>query len=608
MKEQISQNLAEGKNTDFNPALLISDFNQQYTRIMNAVLGAPSSEDIAQFSIQLGTLFAKAAIGNAMDLNNLAQVQMTAFSKYAALGDYIVRKSSGENVGPVIAPKSDDLRFKSPDWSADSPRSDVMGWNTNLWFDTLKQSYLIGTEYMQGFFNSAHGLTDQEKRKLKFFTDQITDAMAPTNFLGTNPQVIKATQESKGENLINGMRHLADDLEAGRGLKMVDGAAFELGRNIALTPGKVVARNKLAELIQYSPSTETVRSRPVMIIPPWINKYYILDLSPKNSFIAWLVGQGYTVFVISWVNPNEHYRQTTFADYLQDGPLWAMDVIQSITEQDRINAIGYCLGGTLLATLLAYLAAQDDRKVNISSATFFTTMIDFSEPGDLGVFVDEQSVSSLEEKMSQSGYLDGKSMASTFSMMRANDLVWHFVINNYLLGKPPSQFDLLYWNSDSTRLPAAMHSYYLRKMYLENRLVEPGGIRILDVDIDIAKVDIPTVFISTELDHIAPWRSTYSGARNFSKPPRFILGQSGHIAGIINPPAKGKYGYWTRATRTLPVSADKWLESANFKEGSWWPDWERWLKRLSGKSIPAFAPGSETYPPLVDAPGTYVNM
>ena len=431
--------------------------------------------------------------------------------------------------------------------------------------------------------------------------------MAPTNLPGFNPQVIDATRESKGENLINGMRNLADDLEAGCGVKMVERDAFELGRNIATTPGKVVARNRMAELIQYSPSTDEVHTIPIMIVPPWINKYYILDLSARNSFIGWLVGQGFTVFVISWVNPDESYRDVSFDDYLQDGPLWAMDVIHAITEQNRINAIGYCLGGTLLATLLGYLANQQEREVQISSATFFTTMIDFTEPGDLGVFVDEDGVAELEQQMESDGYLDGKSMASTFSMMRSNDLIWHFVINNYLLGKSPGQFDLLYWNSDSTRLPARMHSYYLRSMYLDNLLAQPDGIQVLGTPIDLTKVAIPTIFVSTELDHIAPWQSTYSGARIFAKQARFILGQSGHIAGIINPPTRTKYGYWTR-TRGMPISPDKWLESATYTEGSWWPEWEKWIKRFSGKRIEALEPGGKSYPPLAQAPGTYVNL
>ncbi len=600
MQEQLTE-----KNTDFDPAHLLSEFNQQYSRIMSSLMNTQPSADVSQFSIRLGTLFAKAALNNANDLNNLMQVQLKALSKYAALGDYIVKKSQGIDVAPAIQPKSDDGRFRSSEWHADVNNPETS--NSTLWFDALKQSYLIGSEYLQGFFQQTDGLTSEEKRKLDFYSDQVVNAFAPTNFLQTNPDALKATRDSKGENLLNGLRNLADDLEAGKSVKMVDDDAFELGRNIAVSPGKVIARNRMAELIQYAPSTETVHSRPVMIIPPWINKFYILDLSSKNSFISWLVGQGYTVFVISWVNPDESYRESTFDDYLKDGPLWAMDVIQSITGQNKINAIGYCLGGTLLATLLGYLASQSEKTVDIAAATFFTTMIDFGEPGDLGVFVDEESVSQLEMKMATNGYLDGKSMASTFNMMRSNDLIWHFVINNYLLGKPPAQFDLLYWNSDSTRLPAAMHSYYLRKMYLENKLAQPEGISVLNTPIDLSKVRLPTTFVSTELDHIAPWRSTYSGAKLFSGKVQFILGQSGHIAGIINPPSKNKYGYWI-STKELPVSADEWLESATSNAGSWWPKWEKWIKRYSGKRVPAREPGSDLYTPLADAPGTYVNL
>ncbi len=603
----IGKDMLMRPNADSDPAKLLSDFNRQYSRIMKSMMDTPPSTDVAQFSIRLGALFAKAAMGNATDLNSLFQLQLSAISKYAALGDYILKKSQGLDAAPAVRTDSEDGRFRSPQWTADAANSQGPALSSDLWFDTLKQSYLIGAEYFQGLFQQTDGLTAQEKRKLKFYTDQVVDAFAPTNFVSTNPDVIEATRASKGENLLNGLRNFADDIEAGRGVRMVDEEAFELGRNVAVTPGKVIARNRMVELIQYSPTTDEVYTRPVMIIPPWINKYYILDLSPKNSFIKWLVDQGHTVFVISWVNPDESYRDTTFDDYLQDGPLWAMQAIQSVTGQNNINAIGYCLGGTLLATLLGCLASRDDSDVKISSATFFTTMIDFAEPGDLGVFVDEESVSQLESKMQADGYLEGKSMASTFNMMRSNDLIWHFVINNYLLGKPPAQFDLLYWNSDSTRLPAAMHSYYLRNMYLENNLAEPNGISVLDTLIDLSKVTVPTTFVSTELDHIAPWQSTYSGAKLLSGKVRFILGKSGHIAGIINPPARNKYGYWTSA-KALPESADEWLESATQKDGSWWPEWERWVKRFGGKKIPARISGSEAYPPLADAPGTYVKL
>ncbi len=592
---------------DHHPGQLILEFSQQYSRVMNAMMNTPLSADLAQFSLRIGSLFAKAALNSSTDFDRLSRMQLSAISKYAILGNYMLQKSLGHDASPAVKPGTDDARFKSSAWQADSVGSQDTPWPGDLWFDAMKQSYLIGTEFLREYFQPAGHLSDQEARQLKFYTEQVIDAMSPTNFPGTNPDVLQAIRRSNGRNLVQGLCNLADDLEAGQGMRMVDGDAFELGHNIATTPGQVIARNRMAELIQYASTTDMVYARPIMIIPPWINKYYILDLSPRNSFIGWLVDQGYTVFVISWVNPDESYRNTTFEDYLREGPLWAMQTIQSISGQNRINAIGYCLGGTLLATLLGYLARESDSAVEISSATFFASMIDFSEPGDLGVFVDEQSVSELEVKMQERGYLDGGSMASTFNMMRSNDLVWHFVINNYLLGKPPTQFDLLYWNSDSTRLPAAMHSFYFRKMYIENKLAEPDGITVLGHPIDLSKIQCPTAFISTEADHIAPWRSTYSGAKLLSGRVQFILGQSGHIAGIINPPTRTKYGYWS-GSKGLPDTADEWLDSADYREGSWWPEWERWVKRRSGKKIPASAPGSAVYPPLADAPGTYVNL
>ena len=574
---------------------LLADFNQQYGRIAQVMMEGADYSDVAAYSLSISTLFAKAAVGNALDPEKLLNAQSTAMSKFTSLAQYTVDKMQNAQAEPVAAPAADDNRFRSEHWSE------------NLWFDVTKQSYLIGAEYLQELFSDNTSLSKKEQHKVEFYLEQWINSLAPTNFPISNPAVLEEAKETHGRSLVDGLKNFADDLESGRGVKMVQSEEFELGRNIATTPGKVVARNKLAELIQYSPATESVHSVPVMIIPPWINKFYILDLSEKNSFIRWLVSQGYTVFVVSWVNPDESYRHTVYDDYLKLGPLWASELIRDITEQDKINAIGYCLGGTLLASLLGYLAASEDQSDFIASATFFTTMIDFSEPGDLGVFVDEASVAQLEEKMNETGYLDGKSMAGTFSMMRSNDLIWHFVINNYLLGKKPGKFDLLYWNSDSTRMPADMHSYYLRKMYLENQLCKPGGLKALDTPIDLAKVKVPAYFVSTQLDHIAPWKSTYSGSRLFSGKTKFTLGESGHIAGIINPPTRKKYGFWTSA-KSLPETADEWLKQANYREGSWWPEWEKWIKRMSGDQVEARQPGSDAYPPLTDAPGDYVRM
>ena len=574
---------------------LLADLNRQYGRISTSMMSEVDHSDIAAFSLSIATLFANAAFGNALDPEKFVKMQAAALNKFASLAQYTVEKMNDGSPKPIIVPSTDDSRFRSQQWTE------------NLWFDVMKQSYLIGSEYLQGIFGANEKLSQQEKKKLDFYLNQWTDSMSPTNFAFTNPDVLEQARKTKGRSLVKGLENFANDIEAGRGVKMVESEAFELGRNIATTPGMVIARNRLAELIQYSPTTDQVYSRPVMIIPPWINKYYILDLSEKNSFIRWLVSQGYTVFVISWVNPDESFRYTGFDDYVDCGPLWASEIIRSITSEEKINAIGYCLGGTLLASALGYLESAQDEKNFISSATFFATMIDFAEPGDLGVFVDEATVSQLEKTMNEKGYLDGKSMASTFNMMRSNDLIWHFVINNYLLGKSPGSFDLLFWNSDSTRMPAEMHTYYLRKMYIENLLSQPNRLNILGNPIDLSKVKIPTFFASTQLDHIAPWRSTYSGAKLFSGKTRFLLGESGHIAGIINSPKRKKYGYWTSA-KQLPENADQWLDQARYCEGSWWPEWEKWIRRYSGYQETARQPGSEQYQPLCVAPGDYVKL
>ena len=573
----------------------IQQFQHQLGRIINAANKTSQNTDALAFATDLGTLFVKAAIGQLPQSKSNAQTFAKAMSDYACLWNYALLKGQGIDCEPVVSPESDDSRFAASQWS------------DSLWFDLIKQSYLVQSKLIKDTFEDSKNLSANETRKLDFFTQQWIDSLAPTNFPLTNPTVLQEIQETKGKNLLEGMKNFADDLQAGRSARMVEKKAFSPGQNIAVTPGKVIARNKLAELIQYSPSTDKVKSVPILIIPPWINKYYILDLSQKNSFINWLVGQGYTVFVISWINPDESYRDVGYNDYLELGPKWAAEVIQSITNTPTFNAIGYCLGGTLLATYLGYLANRPQAENPVKCATFFTTMIDFTEPGNLGVFVDEQSVCRLEKQMEQTGYLDGKSMASTFSMMRSNDLIWHFVINNYLLGKSPGQFDLLYWNSDSTRMPAKMHSQYLRQMYLDNRLAQPGAMNALGTSIDLSKVRTPSFFVATEQDHIAPWKSVYTGAMQFSGAKRFVLGESGHIAGIINPPSKNKYGYWS-SNRKPVKSPDKWLESADYENGSWWPRWERWLSSHSGRLIDARQPGSDAFAALDDAPGRYVKL
>ncbi|HJU18841.1 MAG TPA: class I poly(R)-hydroxyalkanoic acid synthase, partial [Stellaceae bacterium] len=467
--------------------------------------------------------------------------------------------------------------------------------------------YLLTARTIQEVVRKTEGLDPLTARKVDFYTRQFVDAIAPSNFVLTNPEVLRATFETRGENLVNGLQNLLDDLERGRGrltVSMTDSAAFRLGENVAATPGKVVFQTALMQLIQYAPTTDAVKRRPLLIIPPWINKFYILDLKPENSFIRWAVGQGHTVFVISWVNPDTRLAAKTFEDYMFEGPLAALDAMYEATGERRANVIGYCLGGTLLASTLAYMTAKRDRR--IASATYFVTMVDFAEAGELSVFIDEEQLSSLEERMQERGYLEGRDMATTFNLLRANDLIWSFVVNNYLLGKSPFPFDLLYWNADSTRMPAAMHSFYLRNMYQENLLAQPGGITLGGVPIDLRKIKTPSFLLSTREDHIAPWRSTYAATRLYGGPVKFVLAASGHIAGVVNPPQSGKYGHWENDHN--PPTADEWLAGATQRPGSWWPLWEEWVSHHSGDEVPARQPGDGKLPPIEPAPGSYVRV
>jgi len=501
-------------------------------------------------------------------------------------------KAAGVQAAPVAEPEKGDARFKDTDWSS------------NFLFDYIKQSYLIAARHIQHAVSSVDGLTEESEKKVAFFTRQYVDALSPSNFLLTNPQVLRETAASGGQNLVRGLNNLLADIEKGGGqlrISMTDEGAFTLGKNVATAPGKVVFQNDLMQLIQYQPATAQVYRQPLVIVPPWINKYYILDLREKNSFIRWALEQGHTVFVVSWVNPDAKLAQKGFEDYMLEGPLAALDHVEKATGEREVNFIGYCLGGTLLGATLAYLSArQDDR---VKCATFFVSLLDFSQPGELGVFIDEEQVANLERKMNQRGYLEGSEMASTFNLLRANDLVWSFVVNNYLLGKDPFPFDLLYWNADSTRMPARMHSFYLRNMYINNLLGVPGGITLAAVPIDLARVALPAYFISTVEDHIAPWKTTYRGARYLGGPVRFVLGGSGHIAGIVNPPAAKKYHYWTNDA--LPGTPEQWFETATQHPGSWWNDWQAWIARQNGgEMVAARAPAD----PLEDAPGSYAML
>jgi polyhydroxyalkanoate synthase len=496
---------------------------------------------------------------------------------------------------------------KQPKTSTDK-RFKHQAWNDSPYFELIKKSYLLSANTMQTMVNEIDYPDENSAKKAAFYTRQFIDAMSPANFIATNPEVIESTIQSNGSNLLKGFENFCNDFDSKSGqlrIKMADLNAFELGKNIAISPGKVVFENDLMQLIQYSPATKKVFKRPLLIIPPWINKFYILDLQPKNSFIKWLTEQGHTVFIISWVNPDASHKEKDFSDYVFQGPIAALDAISKATDQDEVNVIGYCIGGTLLSAALAYLQAKEDKR--IVSASFLTSLIDFSEPGDLGVFIDESQICDLEEKMNAQGFHEGKDMAMSFNLLRANDLIWSFYINNYLLGKAPQEFDLLYWNSDSTRMPAKMHSTYLRKMYLENIFKEPGGISIGDVKIDVSTIQTPGYFISTEDDHIAPWKSTYLGAQLFSGPIRFVLGKSGHIAGIVNHPDARKYGYYTGPAPKM--DAQSWYAKTKSHEGSWWLDWQKWLISVSGDDkVSARIVGSAGLAPLEDAPGSYVRV
>jgi len=527
----------------------------------------------------------------------LAQSQMSLVWDYFTLWQQSMLRFAGMQAAPVAEPARSDKRFRDD------------AWQETFMFDFIKQSYLILAHHIHDIVNSVEGLDAQTAKKVDFYTRQYIDAFAPSNFALTNPEVFRETVRSNGKNLLKGLNNLLRDIEEGHGnlkVKMVDTSAFELGKNVAVSPGKVVFQNDMMQLLQYAPRTEKVLKRPLLIVPPWINKFYILDLREKNSFVRWATAQGHTVFLVSWVNPDEKLAEKTFGSYMEEGILTALDAIEKQTGEKQIDVAAYCIGGTLLATTLAYMAAQKDDR--IATATFFTSLIDFSEPGELGVFIDEGQVSSLEKKMAKHGYFEGSEMANTFNMLKANDLIWSFVVNNYLMGKDPFPFDLLYWNSDSTRLPAKMHSFYLRNMYMRNKLIEPGGIEINGVPIDITKIKVPCYFISTKEDHIAPWKSTYRGAVRLTAPVRFTLGGSGHIAGVVNPPDAHKYGYWQNSSAKMPKSADEWLAGAKQFEGSWWTDWQEWITSFGKEEVPARDPAKGKLKALEDAPGSYVKF
>jgi len=556
---------------------------------------AQSGQSLTVDELGIGKAFMEVAAKMLANPYRMAETQMNLWWNYMNLWQASTIKLLGGAPDPVASPGKGDKRFRHEDWEQ------------NFLFDYIKQSYLIAAESLHDAVGNVEGLDEATKRKVNFFTRQYIDALAPSNFALTNPEVFRETIATGGHNLVKGLNNLLDDIERGNGqlkISMTDTKAFELGVNIATTPGQVVFQNDLIQLIQYEPSTKKVWQRPLMIIPPWINKYYILDLREKNSFIRWAVSQGHTVFVVSWVNPDAKLAHKDFEDYLSEGTLAALDAIEKATGEKSVNVIGYCLGGTLLAATLGYLAAKKDKR--IASATFMTALIDFSAAGELEVFIDEAQVSSLEKKMAERGFLEGSEMGNTFNLLRANDLIWTFVINNYLLGRDPFPFDLLHWNCDSTRMPAKMHSFYLRNMYMNNLLREPGALSLNGVKIDLSKVNVPTYFVSAIEDHIAPWKTTYEGPRILGGKSRFVLSGSGHIAGMVNPPAANKYGFWTNTT--LADDAETWLEGAEQHQGSWWTDWMKWIGPHLGREVAARVPGKGKLKVIEAAPGSYARL
>jgi polyhydroxyalkanoate synthase len=529
------------------------------------------------------------------DPQRATEIQTTLGRAYLELWAAAAKRLSGEEVAPVIAPDPRDKRFADPEWSS------------NQFYDFIKQAYLLSTQWGERLVKNAHDLDPHTRQKAEFYTRQLANAVAPSNFLLTNPELMRDTLSENAENLVRGMKMLAEDIEAGQGylkLRQSDASKFKVGENLAMTPGKVIYQNDLMQLIQYSPATENVLKRPLLIIPPWINKFYILDLNPEKSFIKWCVDQGLTVFVISWVNPDARQAAKGFEEYMREGPLEALDVIKDVTGEESVHTIGYCVGGTLMAVTLAWMAAKGDTR--IASATFFAAQVDFTYAGDLLVFVDEEQLKTIERNMAERGYLEGKKMATAFNMLRSNDLIWPYVISNYLKGKQPYPFDLLYWNSDSTRMPAANHSFYLRNCYLDNKLSK-GQMVVDNVRLDLGKITIPIYNLATREDHIAPAKSAFLGSKFFGGPVKYVLAGSGHIAGVVNPPGKKqKYQYWTGDD---PIgSLDKWIEKATEHPGSWWPDWIDWIRKQDGATVPAREPGSAMHKPIEDAPGSFVKV
>lgn len=567
---------------------------EMFAEVLKAPGGSASSLD----PLGTGETLAEGPHHIRFDPVRLMQAHQELWQQQMRLWQSTSRRLAGEPAEPVVKPARGDRRFRHRDWDA------------NPLFDFIKQSYLITSRWLLDSMAAVQGVDPHTAHKLDFAIRQFTDAFAPSNFIWTNPEVLQATLASGGENLQRGLQNFRRDLDRGHGrlkISMCEPNAFEIGRNIANTPGKVVFQNDLIQLLQFAPATPDVYARPVLIISPWINKYYILDLGAEKSFIRWTVERGYTVFVVSWVNPDARFARKGFEDYMTEGVLAAVDAVECATGVREINAVGWCISGTLLAATLAWLAARGDDRIR--SATFLTSQVDFSEPGEVRVFVDEQQIEKLDRIMEKQGYLDGQTLFTVFNMLRANDLFWPYYVNNYLLGRDPAPFDVLYWNADNTNLPRRVHLFYLREMYLHNNLVRPGAIELAGIPIDLTRVRVPAYLLATREDHIAPYASCFKAGHHFAGPVRFVLAGSGHIAGVINPPSAGKYQYWVNPDQEgKPGELEAWLAGAVEHRGSWWPDWEAWLAGHSGAKVPAREPGAGGLPAIEDAPGSYVRQ
>ena len=588
-----SFNIEKSANDLMDMTFKVAD---QFSQIMEKLVSKNTTEDDPAASVMtdFNEAFSEFSTKLVQNPNYLVSQQVDLMQKQMLLWQQTALKFMGKDSKSVVEPEASDRRFKDEEWSS------------NAFYDYLKQFYLLQSEHIHNVVESVDDLSVNTKNKVDFLVRQYVNALSPSNFAATNPEVMRKTLETGGMNLVDGIERMAEDLKGSFGgfnITMSDTSAFKIGENIATTPGSVVYQNDLIQLIQYTPTTKSAFKRPLLVIPPFINKYYILDLREKNSFLKWLVDQGHTVFCISWNNPGPVLRDKGFENYMQEGILDAVSAIGKITQEKDVNAIGYCLGGTLLAATVAYMKKTNDTR--IASATYLATLIDFSDPGEIGVFINETAISALEKQMNTMGYYDGRMMAFSFNLLRENDLFWSFFINNYLKGERPMAFDLLYWNTDGTNLPAKMHSFYLRNMYLYNKLKDKNGIELNGVKIDLTQVETPSYFLSLAQDHIAKWGTTYKGAKLFKGDVKFVLGGSGHIAGVVNPPSANKYGYWT--ADDLPSTSDAWFKGAQKHEGSWWSDWQVWADKFTSGSVPARKIEDGPLKIIEPAPGSYVN-